>query len=82
MAQPAYYVCLDIAINSGPGRSKQFIRELGAYTPNDPKGYATKLNERHRRFYIAISQPGSKNARFRNGWLARADRRKRYIDGC
>mmetsp|Transcript_9731 Transcript_9731/g.14361 ORF Transcript_9731/g.14361 Transcript_9731/m.14361 type:complete len:302 (-) Transcript_9731:21-926(-) len=81
LPQPAYYVCFDIAVNSGPGRSKQFIREFGGYNGN-PIDFATKLNERHRSFYISISQPGSKNHKFRAGWLRRADHRKQYIASC
>jgi len=81
LKQPAYYVCFDIAVNSGPGRSKQFIRETNAGSLNEFDA-ATKLNEKHRDFYIRISKPGTKNHKFRKGWLARADHRAAYIRSC
>lgn len=81
LQQPAFYVCSDISINSGPGRASQFLRELGS-CGNDIKGYATRLNEKHRQFYKAIAPPGSNNARFLQGWLNRAASRDRFIQSC
>ncbi len=75
---PAFYVCADIAVNSGPGRSKQFLRDLGAIGGSSAKDYARRLNEMHRQFYKKIGTGG--NARFLNGWLNRADDRDDFID--
>jgi len=77
--QPLHYVCSDIAVNSGTGRSKQYIRELGSVS-GDYKGYARRMNEMHRQDYIRWSAPGTANARFRQGWLNRAAERDRFID--
>lgn len=78
LPQPAFEVCADIAINSGVGRSRQYLREIGNIA--DPKQLARVLNARHRQDYIRWSSPGNKDAVFRAGWLSRADRRDRYID--
>ncbi|WP_449415976.1 glycosyl hydrolase 108 family protein [Phormidium nigroviride] len=78
LSQPAFEVCADIAINSGVGRSRQYLREIGTIT--DQKQLARALNERHRQDYIRWSAPGNKDSVFRAGWLSRADRRDRYID--
>jgi hypothetical protein len=77
--QPLHFVCSDIAVNSGPGRSKQYIRDLGS-PGSDFKGYARRMNQMHREDYIRWSQPGSANAQFRAGWLARADSRDKFIN--
>lgn len=78
LPQPAFEVCADIAINSGVGRSRQYLREIG--TRLDAKSLAKALNERHRQDYLRWSKPGNKDSVFRKGWLSRADRRDRYID--
>jgi len=72
----AFYVCADIAVNSGVGRSAQFLGKLGA-VGSDAKAYAKKLNEMHRQFYKQIGV--GKNAKFLKGWLARAASRDAYI---
>lgn len=79
LPQPAFYICADISVNSGPGRSKQYLNELGPLK-GDIKAYARKLNDRHRQDYIKWSAPGTGNERFRQGWLNRAAARDRYID--
>lgn len=78
LPQPAFEVCADIAINSGVGRSRQYLREIGIRA--DPKQLAKALNERHRQDYIRWSTLGNKDSVFRAGWLSRADRRDKYID--
>lgn len=83
LPQPIFYVCSDIAVNSGTGRSKQFLRELGAFSGSGStqiKDYARRLNEKHRAFYKYIGRPGTKNNRFLRGWLNRADHRDTYIN--
>ncbi|MGE5659632.1 MAG: glycosyl hydrolase 108 family protein [Actinomycetota bacterium] len=77
LAQPAFEICADIAVNSGVGRSRQYLREIGAIS--DAKSLARALNERHRQDYLRWSQKGA-DAGFRAGWLARASRRQRYIE--
>lgn len=82
LPQPAFYVCADIAINSGTGRSKQYLRELGPLRGNSAdaiKSYARRLNQRHRQDYIKWSSSGSQ-AKFRQGWLNRAKHRDEYIN--
>lgn len=82
LPQPAFYVCADIAINSGVGRSKQYLRELGPLRGNSAdaiKSYARRLNQRHRQDYIKWSSSGSQ-AKFRQGWLNRAAHRDQYIN--
>ncbi len=82
LPQPAFYVCADIAVNSGTGRSQQYLRELGGLTSTTASGiksYARKLNDRHRQDYIRWSASGP-NAKFRQGWLNRAAHRDAYIN--
>jgi len=59
-------IAADIAWNSGPGKFRQFLVEGWATTP-------LALTERRKRFYNfqADNVPGQ--AKFRNGWLKRAD---------
>lgn len=77
---PAYYVCADIAVNSGVGRSRQYLAELGGYHGQDAKTFARQLNERHRKDYMIWGRPGTANNKFLKGWLARADERAKFID--
>nr|CAG4717301.1 unnamed protein product [Naegleria fowleri] len=80
LPMPAFYVCADIAVNSGTGRSKQYINELGGYHGQNAKQFARALNEKHRADYKRWGCPTCKNRVFLKGWLARADARDRYID--
>jgi len=80
LPQPAFYVCADIAVNSGVGRSQQYLKEFGGYKGQDAKSFARQLNERHRKDYLIWGAPGKKNHVFLKGWLARADERARYIN--
>ena len=77
--QPLHYVCSDIAVNSGIGRSKEYIRELGNVGSN-VKEYARRMNELHRQDYIKWSAPGTQNHVFRQGWLNRAADRDKFIN--
>ena len=77
---PAYYICADIAVNSGVGRSRQYLNELGGYNGQDAKKFARQLNERHRKDYLYWGRPGTDNNKFLKGWLARADMRAKFID--
>jgi len=61
--------------------SREFLRSAGCKGKTNAKELATCINEMHRAFYIRISKPGTKNHKFRAGWLARADDRKKFIDG-
>lgn len=82
LPQPAFYICSDIAVNSGTGRSKQYLNEMGPLTDTSAAGiksYARRLNERHRQDYIRWSASGP-NAQFRQGWLNRAAHRDAYIN--
>lgn len=67
-------------MNSGPGRSKKFLSQLGP-VGSDAKEYARKLNDLHRNFYkdLAASKPQTYGA-FLNGWLKRADKRDEFIN--
>ncbi|KAG2383396.1 hypothetical protein C9374_004067 [Naegleria lovaniensis] len=80
LPMPAYYVCADIAVNSGVGRSQQYISELGGYNGQNAKEFARALNEKHRADYKRWGCPTCKNRVFLAGWLARADERDRFID--
>ncbi|KAG2386414.1 hypothetical protein C9374_002860 [Naegleria lovaniensis] len=80
LPMPAFYVCADIAVNSGTGRSRQYIAELGGYHGQDAKQFARALNEKHRADYKRWGCPTCKNRVFLKGWLARADERDRFID--
>jgi len=75
LEQPAFYVCSDISVNSGPGRSQAFMKQLGS-AGTDMKSYAKKMNELHRQFYKQIGGPNLQ------GWLNRANARDQYIDSC
>jgi len=77
LAMPAYYVCADIAVNSGVGTATKYLREIG--NVSDPKELARRLNNRHREDYLRWSASGP-NARFRQGWLNRAAARERFIN--
>jgi len=77
LPQPAHYVCSDIAVNSGPGKSSQYVKELGKIGA-DVKAYARALNEKHRQFYKKIGVGA--NAKFLAGWLARANARDAFIN--
>jgi hypothetical protein len=47
LPQPAFYVCSDIAVLSGIGRSQRYLKQLGPLTATDAasiKDYAHKLN--------------------------------------
>ncbi|XP_057302257.1 uncharacterized protein LOC130636528 [Hydractinia symbiolongicarpus] len=79
LADPAFFVCGDISLNSGPGRVKTFMSELGS-PGNDIKGYARRLNQLHRDFYIRITRRNPEYQRFIAGWLQRADERDSYIN--
>jgi len=51
---PAFYVCGDIAINSGIGRSQQYVGLMGSTCDTYPggcKAYCTAMNQKHRVFY-------------------------------
>nr|CAG4714636.1 unnamed protein product [Naegleria fowleri] len=62
LPMPAYYVCADIAVNSGVGRSQQYISELGGYHGQDAKEFARALNEKHRADYIRWGCPTCENS--------------------
>lgn len=72
---PAFYVCSDISVNSGPGKAKDFKRKLGP-AGSDMKKYATDMNNLHRQLYKNIGGPNLQ------GWLNRADARDRFINSC
>lgn len=38
LAQPAFYVCADISVNSGPGKSQQYMKELNNCSGLSAKG--------------------------------------------
>jgi len=66
---PAFYVCGDIAINSGTGRSRQFVGQMGSTCTGYPggcKAYCTAINEKHRQFYHQAAKRGQ-NHKFLKG---------------
>jgi hypothetical protein len=78
LSQPAFEICADIAINSGVGRSMQYLKEIGSQS--NPKALAKALNNRHRQDYNKWGAPGKKNSVFFRGWNARANKREEYIN--
>ena len=68
LPQPAFYVCSDIAVNSGVGRSKQYLAELGGYSGQGAKTFARQLNDKQRQDYIKWGCPTCKNHVFLKGW--------------
>lgn len=76
LPDPAYTICADIGVNSGPGQSRKYLALLPSNL--DAKTLATKLNELHRADYIAWSSSGP-NVAHRTGWLNRAKEREEYI---
>jgi hypothetical protein len=70
-------IAFDVAVNSGPGRARQYLK----YSENikDPVQRAYAINEYHRRFYRRIGV--GKKAKFLKGWLNRAKKRDAIIAG-
>jgi hypothetical protein len=80
LSQPAFYICADISVNSGPGKSQEFLNKLNGCRNLSSKDCARQMNQMHREFYQYIGRPGTSNNKFLAGWLARADARDRYIN--
>lgn len=83
---PAFYVCADIAINSGIGRSKSMVSDARKDMPCslsacDGKGFCLKLNAAHRQFYKDIAAKDASKQQFLKGWLKRADDRDKVCKG-
>jgi len=79
LSEPAFFVCADIAVNSGTSRVRRFMKSLGKQG-NDIKEYARKLNKLHRAFYKKITRRNHNYKKFLKGWLRRADERDYYIN--
>lgn len=77
---PTYYICSDVSVNSGPGRSKKFIDQLEEKGKSwSKKKYATEFNELHRQFYKELGKQ-EKYKPYLKGWLKRAEHRDEYIE--
>lgn len=73
---PAYYVCSDICVLSGPGGLQKMIDRSGPVGSN-MKDYARRLNENHRKYLISLNRP-----EFIKGWLNRVNHRANFINSC
>ena len=79
LPDPAFYVCSDISVNSGPDRVREFLEKLGKPGRNI-KAYARELNNMDRAFYKSIASKNPKFEEFLKGWLKRADKRDEFIN--
>lgn len=78
------YCVVDYGVNSGVGRSKPTLEDLTGATPYDAAIKAldqlviadviNAYQNTRRDYLISISEPGHKNHKFRDGWLARVER--------
>ena len=63
LPDPAFYVCSDISVNSGPDQVREFLKELEKPDENI-KAYARELNNMHRAFYKSITRKNPKFEEF------------------
>lgn len=75
LAHPASTVCFDIAVNSGPGTSRRFLKSA----TGTPLQQAESLIDQHHQFYQTIVARDPSQAVFLNGWNNRTQARKQYV---
>ena len=66
---PLNAAVFDLAVNSGPGRAKEFLEEIGPQ--GSPLERARRLNDRRERFFHTIVAYNHDLAEFLPGWLNR-----------
>jgi len=64
--------CFNYGVLAGIGRPRNDLKKFSHIT--DPVKLIDAICDEMKHFLLSISQPGSKNNKFRNGWLSRADR--------
>ena len=79
LPDPAFTVCSDISVNSGPDQGKEFLKNLEK-PDEDIKAYARELNNMHREFSKLIAQENLELEEFLAVWLKRADKRDEFIN--
>lgn len=75
LAHPASTICFDIAVNSGPGTSKRFLKAA----TGTPLQQAESLINQHHQFYQTIVARDPSQAEFINGWNNRTQARRQYV---
>jgi len=79
LPQPAYYVCLDTAVNHGPYWTQKRVKE-NPIGNKDGKTYGLALNNMSRNYYKEIAANNPSKQQFLNGWLNRATKRENYCN--
>lgn len=64
--------CFNYGVLAGIGRPRNDLKKFSHIT--DPVKLIDAICDEMKAFLTSISQPGSKNNKFRKGWLSRADR--------
>jgi len=75
LPQPAFYVCLDAAINHGPRWTT--IEPIGNRSSKD---YCLEINERSRQRYYTIIRNNPTLEKYKKGWLNRCTKRENYCN--
>jgi Glycosyl hydrolase 108 len=74
---PLSLAVFDLAVNSGAGRARQFLAEIGEV--GTPRDRADRLMMRRRKFFLAIVAHNRRLAVFLQGWFSRCDQLEEAI---
>jgi len=75
LPQPAFYVCLDAAVNHGP-----YWTTLSSIGSKDGKTFGLEINEKSRNYYYEIVRNNPSKEKYLQGWLNRCTKRQNYCN--